>query len=921
MSWKRTIEQTKGSILAIMVDQSRAFEDDWQNSGQATGFVVDAERGIVLTNRHVVTAGPVVARGIFADLREVELKPLYRDPIHDFGFFWYDPATLRGAVPRSLPLYPEGALEGVEIRVIGNDAGEGFSILSGTLSRLDREAPDYGEGHYSDWNTFYMQAASMTSGGSSGSPVIDEEGRVVGLNAGGHREAAAAYFLPIRRIVRAFEALRRGEPVTRGTVHVRALHRSFDELLRRGVTQATLAESMVAVPRSTGLLVVDRILPTTEAARSLRVGDVIIRVNGELIDSFEPFEDALDSSIGGVISLVVVRDGASLIVDLPVEDLESLVPDEFIEIGEAIFHPLSSVHAWHLNAPPRGVVVAAPGYLLVDEWLQKGALLESVAGTPIRSLDDLAAVFGTLRQGEAFSVRFRHFKQPTTLRQASAVFSSRWFPCRRWRREHASMESGGQRMMNPERWRSETLAAHLEQIPLSSQIVEPIEQGTKPWHRVQSALVHLQFRSPYIIAGWHRYDSPRGTGIVIDKERGLIATDRSTVWHALGDITVTVAGGGEVPARVLYLHPLHNLVLLQCDISALGDAAVGEAELVTEGALIGSDVHLIGVNEYGSMHSKKATITSIRSASTRPPTNSFFQETNLDLIQLNARHADFNGAIVDDEGRVVGFWGIFAHKDDDQFEFTYSGIPAVVLADLRALGRGERVFRWIEAEFAPIRLPELRRLKVPAVWLTKINAAIGTGRRQLLRVVRTVPGGPSEGCLEPGDVILSVYGTIPVDHRSLEELLQREKIEAIVWRDGTAVTVEIAPETLSGEGVNHIVHWAGAVMHAPHAEIRRTHGEGACGVYVASGNYGSPSYRCGLEVGSQIISLNGKSTPDLGTFIAVARQREGTSPIVVRFLENGAIERVVTLIPNPELWPSYELIRDSAGEWRRSEWE
>ena len=46
-AWRGTLARVAESVVAIEIDQTRAFDTEWNSSAQATGFVVDAERGLM----------------------------------------------------------------------------------------------------------------------------------------------------------------------------------------------------------------------------------------------------------------------------------------------------------------------------------------------------------------------------------------------------------------------------------------------------------------------------------------------------------------------------------------------------------------------------------------------------------------------------------------------------------------------------------------------------------------------------------------------------------------------------------------------------------------------------------------------------------------------------------------------------------
>ncbi|XP_043703011.1 protease Do-like 7 isoform X2 [Telopea speciosissima] len=408
--WRKALNKVVPAVVVLRTTGCRAFDTEAAGASYATGFVVDKRRGIILTNRHVVKPGPVVAEAMFVNREEIPVHPIYRDPVHDFGFFRYDPGAIQFLSYEEIPLAPEAACVGLEIRVVGNDSGEKVSILAGTLARLDRDAPHYKKDGYNDFNTFYMQAASGTKGGSSGSPVIDWQGRAVALNAGSKSSSASAFFLPLERVVRALSFLQKGwdsfgskwkaVTILRGTLQVTFLHKGFDETRRLGLRSEIEQLVRHASPiDETGMLVVDSVVPGGPAHKHLEPGDVLVRVNGEVLTQFLKLETLLDDSVDKRINLQIERGGTSLTVELVVQDLHSITPNYFLEVSGAVIHPLSYQQARNFRFNCGLVYVAEPGYMLYRAGVPRHAIIKKLAGEEISTLDGLILVLSKLSRG------------------------------------------------------------------------------------------------------------------------------------------------------------------------------------------------------------------------------------------------------------------------------------------------------------------------------------------------------------------------------------------------------------------------------------------------------------------------------------------------------------------------------------------
>ncbi len=903
--WVGTLERISTGVVSIRVDSTRAFDTGWNSSSQATGFVVDAKRGLILTNRHVVTPGPVVAEAIFLNNEEVRLTPIYRDPVHDFGFFRYDPDDLVYIEPAELPLVPGAAGIGHEIRVVGNDAGEKLSILAGTIARLDRKAPDYGRGKYNDFNTFYFQAASGTSGGSSGSPVINIAGEVVALNAGGKNNAASSFYLPLDRIDRALRLIQDAGVVSRGTLQTVFERSTYDELRRLGLTTATEDLARSVSPDQTGMLTVKQVIPDAPAHGKIEPGDILVRINDEFVTEFVPLEEILDGSVGKDVTIEIERGGRNITYKLQVSDLHEISPDEYLEFGDAIVNDLSYQQARHYNRPISGVYVANPGYILSRAAIPRGAVITEVGGDVVLSIAELNLKLAELADGDRTTIRFNTIEDPRNSIVRSIEMDRTWFPARHCVRND---QSGV--------WPCEDLDAGPESSPPESGSTRFTRNGDPRVDAVAPSLVMVTFDLPYTISGVadrHYY----GTGVIVDLERGYVAVDRNTVPVAMGDVTITFAGSLQVSGKVAYIHPLHNLAIVTYDPELIGDTPAKAAKFSTDELAAGDDVWVIGLKGDHELVHQASTVSSVEPINLPLSRTLRFRDSNLETIALVNAPTDIDGVLVNERGEVVAKWASFAYQTGGESGQFNRGISSELVEEFVEVVRSGQPVYSLEMELGYMPLFAARKLGLDESWLEKLEKH-NPSKRRALSVTRLVAGAPAAELLRNGDMILAVDGEIVTTFRELERAVQKPRAAITVWRDGAALELEIETVALDGVGIEWAVSWAGALLQDPHRAMAAQRGIEPTGVYVAFFNYGSPATRYGLWAGRRIVAVDDTDTPDLQSFVeAVSGKEDQTSVRLKTVTWNGAVQ-IITLKLDTQYWPAYEIRRTPKG-WRRTE--
>ena len=905
--WSKTLERVANSVVTIRVEAARAFDTAGSSSSQATGFVVDAERGIILTNRHVVQPGPVIAEALFLDREELELKPVYRDPVHDFGFYQYDPAKLKFIKPQTLKLMPQKAKVGREIRVIGNDAGEQLSILAGTLARLDREAPDYGSGRYNDFNTFYYQSASGVSGGSSGSPVIDIEGDVLALNAGGARSAQSSFFLPLQRVVRALKLLQQQQPITRGTLQTTLAYQPYDEARRLGLRSDT-EKQLRNMTSGLGVLVADRIQPMGPAAGVLVPGDIVLQAGTDKkqlkwLLNYAEFDGLLDDNVGTDIYINIERNGSPKQIQLQVGDLHKITPDSYIRFGEAVVHNLSYQQARHINQPIAGVYVAQSGYVLSSAGVPAGAVIVEINNHPVRNLNEFEAALNQLSDGEQTRIRFITFGETKRLSVAIINMDRRWFAAEYCQRNDVSGV-----------WDCRDLDKGPVAVAKAKSEVSFAHYKDPRAEKLSSSIVNVRFDVPYHVDGVQQ-SNYSGAGLVIDAEAGLVLVDRNTVPVVIGDVRIVLAGAVEIPGRVVFIHPLHNIAIVQYDPALISGEQPKAAVLKDKNIQSGDDVWLVGMKSDYSLLAEKKTVAAQDPLMFDIPQVPTFRETNLDVISLNNAPFTQGGVLTDDNGNVLAQWSSFGYGEGKNFRQYEWGVPIDQVKDLLAQWQCCKVFKVysLEAELAAISITQAKKLGLSDDWMKKFQN--NGDKRQVIAISRRVAGSNAEQQLQEGDLLVAVDGNIVKSFREVEKASQKPQIKLTIIRAGKEINVDVTTAELGGHGTDHILQWAGALLQNPHREIAVQRGIAPQGVYVSFVWFGSTADRYNLQAVTRIVKINDEDVKDLNDFIKHIKQAGDKANIRLNVRDLYDRETVITLKQNQHYWPTREIYLDGK-EWR-----
>jgi len=261
--------------------------------GTGSGVIVDAEKGYIVTNHHVIADADVISVSL-QDGREFTAKLLGSDASTDVALLEIEGDNLQELEFADI----EDLRVGDYVVAVGNPFGLGQTVTQGIVSALGRSGLN--NDNYED----FIQTDAAINMGNSGGALVDLEGRLVGINtaiiSGTGTNAGIAFAVPVDMIASVVAHLERDGEVRRGQlgVQIQDLTSAMETALQTGAGKGALVTS---------------VMPGSAAeAAGIEASDVIVEIDGRKIESGRELHNVVGlMSLNQEVELLVFRDGQS----------------------------------------------------------------------------------------------------------------------------------------------------------------------------------------------------------------------------------------------------------------------------------------------------------------------------------------------------------------------------------------------------------------------------------------------------------------------------------------------------------------------------------------------------------------------------------------------------------------------------------
>ncbi|MGQ8818832.1 serine endoprotease DegP [Serratia sp. NA_13] len=266
------------------------------------GVVIDAAKGYVVTNNHVVeNANKIQVK--LSDGRKFDAKVIGKDPRSDIALIQLKDFKNLTAIKMA---DSEQLRVGDYTVAIGNPYGLGETATSGIVSALGRSGLNI-----ENYENFIQTDAAINRGNSGGA-LVNLNGELIGINTailapdGGN--IGIGFAIPSNMVKNLTTQMVEYGQVKRGELGIMGAELNSE-----------LAKAM-KVDAQRGAFV-SQVMPKSSAAKAgIKAGDVIVTMNGKAISSFASLRAEIGTlPVGSKMSLGIIRDGKPVTVDVTLE--------------------------------------------------------------------------------------------------------------------------------------------------------------------------------------------------------------------------------------------------------------------------------------------------------------------------------------------------------------------------------------------------------------------------------------------------------------------------------------------------------------------------------------------------------------------------------------------------------------------------